>query len=74
MTHHNIAGNEVGTRPLTYVREIRPSRPIGGRILWLIAPPAGVLAFGVDQLVGFPLCAGLVVVAFIAWILKPERQ
>ncbi len=74
MTHHNITGSEVGTRPLSYVREINPRRPIGGRVLLMIAPVAGVLAFGVDSLVGFPICVVLILAAFAAWILKPGRR
>lgn len=75
MTLHNITGSEVGARrPLPYVREISPRRPISGRILWLIAPPGGVLTFVVDQLAGFPICVALILAAFVAWILKPEHR
>lgn len=75
MTLHNISGSEVGARrPLPYVREIKARRPISGRVLWLVAPPAGVLAFVLDQLVGFPICVVLILAGFVAWILKPERR
>ncbi len=72
---HNITGSEVGAdRAPTYLREIKPRRPI---TIWMLAPfvvPLAVPIYLIDQLIGFPLCVLMIVAAFLAWVFKPERR
>lgn len=75
MTHHNIAGSEVGVRrPPIYLREIKSHRPSLGRALLPIAAALALPAYVVDQLVGFPICVLVIVAGFLAYVFKPERR